>query len=138
MAKNALGKGGAIGLVKPQGKAVSGRVDVEVLPPASHLDDLYAQALDRVYAIPLAKQTPEMRELLASVFDRLDELACIGKYQGQKPPRNASVIHNALKTRVILTFGPQIQRTQKASVEESHQEITVRYIHPTQAPEGAH
>ncbi len=135
---NALGKGGKAGLVKPaaivapvkprEALAVPDAVEPEVLGPVLTEQRLYELALDRVYAIPREDQTVEMVELLESVCDRLDQLACIGKYEGQLPPRNATAVHNAWKTRIILTLGPQEQRSQKATVSESHTEIVVTHI----------
>ncbi len=150
--KNALGKGGKAGLVKcspargapatrsgvvtgprtgaPLTVAASDSPEVEVLPAIPPNEQrLYELALARVYAIPQAEQEPEMVALLASVCDRLDQLSCIGKYAGQLPPRNSTAVHNALKTRIILTFGPQVQRSQKAVVQETRKEIIVRHIH---------
>lgn len=136
---DALGKGGVAGLVRSgpvrgaPAMRSAGVPEVEVLAPVRSEQRLYEMALERVYAIDPADQTPEMAALLGMVCGRLRELASIGEYEGQKAPRNATAAHNALKTLIMLTFGPQVQRSQKAVVTESRGEITVTHI---QAPRG--
>lgn len=99
-----------------------------VSPVRQTLEDLYVSVLDKVYAIPPEQQTQEMRDLLREVNDRLDEVSGIGRYRGGRPIRNATAIINALKTRIILTLGPQVQRSQKAVVQQGHQEVVIRHV----------
>ena len=161
--QNALGPGGKAGLVKcdpgkdapatrsgvvtgpsdaPLTVAVSDSPEVEpveavveVLPPVSDTDAMLVAVLDRAWAIPPEEQIPGQREILESALDRLDRIGCIGIYAGLKPPRNAVAMANAIKLRLLLTFGQQVRRSQQAVVQETHKEIRVTYVQaPTVKP----